>query len=619
MIGGYMGKLLFVDLTDKSFEIQDLSEEMARQFIGGYGIGARVLYNMLKPGVDPLSSDNIIGFLPGPLTGSPAFFSGRYTVVCKSPVTGGWNDSNSGGYFGPELKKAGFDGVFIKGASKNPVYLWINDGNVEIRDALGLWGKNVVETEKIIKDELNEKKLRVAAIGPAGEKLSLLAAVMNDDHRAAGRGGPGAVMGSKNLKAIAVRGTLKVPVADPEYLKVVNKEIADIIKNGENAQLIGAFSMFGTGLFNASSAIGGDTPVKNWSGAGLVDYDELASKKIDVMEIDPKFNKKKYSCANCPIGCGAEYLSVDGEFAVGETSRPEYETYGAFGAMLLNTNAEAIIKCNYICNVMGLDTISAGSTIAWAMECYEKGILTKEETGGLELTWGNAGAIVEALQVMADQSTQFGKLLALGSEGAAKKLGKGFDCLVTINGIELPMHDPRLCRGFARTYFVDPTPGRHVKGGLGILQLLTQNNEGTGEQDFIATTEAELINTSGLCHFAEVLFIKNITDKLIKAVVGWDYGQEELVQTGTRIFNMRHAFNLREGFDPLKITVPTTRYVGEPPMEKGPTTGVTVDIKALTRDFIEKIDWDQRTWIPSRQSLGKLGGMDDVIKDLYES
>src|SRR4030042_935879 len=231
MMNGYCGKMLFVNLTDGGLEEQELTEEMAKHFVGGYGIGARVLFNMMKPKARPLGPDNVLGFVTGPLTGTAALFSGRYTVVCKSPVTGGWNDANSGGFFGPELKKAGFDCIFIRGASKKPVYLWVNDGKAELRDASVLWGKDILETEKALQRELGEKKIRAALIGPAGEKLSLIAAVMNDGHRAAGRGGCGAVMGSKNLKAVVVCGTGKVPVADPEQLKAISQEILSTTKN----------------------------------------------------------------------------------------------------------------------------------------------------------------------------------------------------------------------------------------------------------------------------------------------------------------------------------------------------------------------------------------------------
>jgi aldehyde:ferredoxin oxidoreductase len=289
---GYCGNMLFVDFTNGNYEERPLTPSMAEQYIGGYGIGAKVLFDTMKPGVDPLGPENVIGFTTGPLTGTGALLSGRYMVVCKSPVTGGWNDSNSGGSFGPELKKAGFDALFIRGAAERPVYLWINDGKVEIRDAAHLWAKDVVATEAAIKAELDESRLRVATVGPAGEKMSLMAAVMNDGHRAAGRGGSGAVMGSKNLKAVVVRGTGSVAVADPEKLKSTNQEVLSAIKNGPMAPMIGGFSQFGTSGIISGAAMSGDSPVKNWDGVGIVDYDEEKAKTFDGPAMDPKYREK---------------------------------------------------------------------------------------------------------------------------------------------------------------------------------------------------------------------------------------------------------------------------------------------------------------------------------------
>lgn len=619
-MNGYCGKMLIVDLTKRSYEERELTPEMAEHFIGGYGIGAKVLFDMMKPGVDPLGPENIIGFTTGPLTGTGALLSGRYTVVCKSPVTNGWNDANSGGYFGPELKKAGYDAVFITGAAESPVYIWINDGKVVIKDALHLWGKDVVETEEVLKAELNDNKLRIATIGPAGEKLSLIAAVMNDGHRAAGRGGCGAVMGSKNLKAVVVRGTGKVPVADPVKLKAVNQEVMDAIKNGPMAQMASVFSDFGTTGFISASAFSGDSPVKNWAGVGVVDYDEESVKSFDGPSMDPKYRAKKFACANCPVGCGAIYNVNTGKWPVGETGRPEYETASAFGSLILNKDVEALLKCNHICNIYGMDTISAGATIAWAIECYENGLLTREDTGGIELIWGNANAIVQATQEMADQSTEFGKLLSLGSAGAAEKIGKGVEYLITVKGIELPMHDPRFGPGFARTYATDPTPARHVKGGLGLRHMQTPdeskyNTQGTGEEDIEATAITEINNTAGLCMFQDMMGVENLAWKLLLPVTGRTFGEEEQRQTGLRILNMRHAFNLREGLKPSDFNLPK-RCVGEPPQVEGPLEGVTVGYMQLIQNFSRAMDWDETTGKPSRSSLEKLGGMDNVIAEL---
>ena len=274
MKGGYVGKLLFVDLTKGTLKGKALSEELAKNFIGGYGIGARLLYDRMKPGADPLGPDNMLGFISGPLNGTGAFFGGRYTVVCKSPVTRGWNDANSGGFFGPELKRAGYDAVFVSGASEEPVYLFIKEGKPEIRDARQLWGKDCTETEEALIRETGDSKLRAALIGPAGEKMSLMACIINDKHRAAGRGGCGAVMGSKKLKAIVVRGTGKVPVAHPEKVKNINAEILDFMKDGPTVEQVKLWSAFGTGGITAGSAMSGAAPLKNWGGVGVVDIGE---------------------------------------------------------------------------------------------------------------------------------------------------------------------------------------------------------------------------------------------------------------------------------------------------------------------------------------------------------
>jgi aldehyde:ferredoxin oxidoreductase len=619
MTGGYVGKMLFVDLSGGTIEERGLAEDVAKNFIGGYGIGARVLYDMMKPGADPLGPDNVLGLVTGRLDGTGALFGGRYAVVCKSPVTGGWNDANSGGFFGPEIKKAGFDALFISGAADKPVYLWIHDGMVEIRDASALWGKDSTETLEALIKETGEKKLRAVVIGPAGERLSPMAAVMNDRHRAAGRGGPGAVMGSKNLKAVAVRGTGTVPVADSEKLKEINRTVSKAMKEGPSAELLTRFGEYGTGIGTGDNALSGDSPVKNWGGVGIVDFGEEAARKLDAMSMD-RYKTKKYACANCPLGCGAYYDVSDGKWPVGETSRPEYETSAAFGSMCLNSSAESVIKCNEICNRYGLDTISVGATVAWAIECYENGLFGKEETGGIELTWGNADAIVKMTEAIAEQRG-FGEVLALGSAGAAEKLGKGSQYLQTVKGIELPMHDPRFAPGYARTYKSDPSPARHVKGGLGLMQArdTTQakyDTSNTGPMDLILTTIIEVINASGLCLFSLFLRMPDVITNMIAAVTGWSFSGEDQKNAGIRIINMRHAFNLREGYKPTDFVLPS-RSVGEPAQEEGPLAGKTIDHRALFRNFCAAMGWDEGTGKPSRESLLELGGMDDVIKDLY--
>lgn len=622
MKGGYAGKMLFVDLTTRSFEVKELHDELATRFIGGYGIGARVLYDMMKPGIDPLGPENLLGFVTGPLTATGALFSGRYMVVCKSPVTGGWNDANSGGYFGPELKRSGFDAVFITGVSDKPVYLWINDGKVEIRDAGKLWGKDSSDALDALIEETGENKLRAALIGPPGENLSLFSCVMNEKHRAAARGGAGAVMGSKKLKAVAVRGTGKIPVADPERLKKINRSIVESMKSGPGAQVSAIIGTLGTGFTTPGSAINGDSPVKNWGGVGIIDFGEESAQKLSVGPLDSKYKTKKYACAGCPLGCGADYKVTEGDWHMEETYRPEYETWAAFGSMCLNDNPEAILKCNDLCNRYGLDTISMGSTIAWAMECYEHGILTKEETDGIELTWGNAHAMVAITEAICENKG-IGKILALGSRRAAEVLGKGSEYVQTINGLEVPMHDPKYAPGYCRTYQIDPTPARHSKGGIGVPQSMDPENktkydfENTGKGDFKATTEYEVLSAAGLCMFSNFVGVPHLPKEYLEAVTGVKLTEEDIDIIGTRIFNMRYAFNLREGQRSLDVKVPP-RVVGEEPQKEGPLKGITIDHHKLHCNFSQALKWDPKMFVPTRDALEELGGMADLIKKIWE-
>jgi aldehyde:ferredoxin oxidoreductase len=605
--GGYAGKLLFVDLTHGVINEKPLPEDMAAQFIGGYGLGARILYEMMKKGADPLGPDNVLGFTSGPLNATSALFGGRYAVVCKSPMTGGWNDANSGGYFGPQLKRAGFDAVFISGASKKPVYLLIRDGKAEIRDAKHIWGKDCVESHDHLVEEIGDPNLRAALIGPAGERQILTACIINDKHRAAARGGSGAVMGSKKLKAVVVIGSGKIPVADLQRVKEVNKEIVEWMKNGPTKEMVMNWGQFGTGGDTGMNGLSGDTPVKNWGGAGITDMGEERLFKLGTAAYDGKYKAKKYSCAQCPLGCGALYRVGEGKWPLPDTVRPEYETLGAFGAMALNDSAESVIKCNDICNRHGLDTMSIGSTIAWAIECYEKGIITKEETGGIELTWGNSDSIVAMTQAVADQSG-FGSILGLGSAKAADELGKGREYLQTAGGIELPMHDPRFSPYLARTYLVDPTPGRHVKGGIGIMDFAIPEHmrfqyQGRGQFDADVTCSCEVLNAAGACQFSAFSAPPHALKGLIDAVTGMDV---DVVRTGKRILNMRHLFNLREGISPAQNLFPT-KWLGHPPLEAGPLKGNSIDFRQLSENFFEAIGWDKETTMPDEKSLEDMG------------
>jgi len=609
-----MGKVLFVDLSKGELKDEALDEKLCREFIGGYGIGARIIYSRQKGGVDPLGPENIFGILTGPLTGTPALSGTRYTVMGKSPLTGTWGDANSGGYFGPYLKFAGYDGVLASGISAKPVYLFIKDGKAELRDATHLWGKDSFETEDMLKSELG-KKVEVVCIGQSGENLSLIAAVMNNKGRAAGRSGIGAIMGSKKLKAIAVDGNMKIPIADEKRAKELRRKYLGELRE----PFANAFRNFGTPAFTAEMAHNGDSPVKNWGGVGIIDF-----PNVDPIALDPVMERqyKKFACLRCPFGCGG--LMESGKEFEYETGahKPEYETLCMFGTNLLNNNLESIIKANDICNRYGLDTISAGATIGLAIECYENGIITKEDTDGIEMTWGNHQSIVAMTEKLAKREG-FGAVLADGAKVAAEKIGKGSEkYAIHIQGQEVPAHDPKFGFPLTTSYRMDATPARHTQGrdDLAPPGLLPDFNpksfSGRGEAQRISSNFHHVMNCAGMCLFMYISLpdAKAVTE-FMSAVTGWDVTMDELIKTGERIQNLRHAFNLREGLNPLEFKVPD-RLLGRPAQKEGPLAGVTVDEDTMIKEFLAAMDWDAKTAKPSKKKLLELG-LEDVAKDLW--
>ena len=617
---GNMGKILFVDLSNGEIKVETPDETLYRDFIGGYGLGARIIYNRQPGGVDPLGPENILGFGVGPLTGTPAISSGRYVVMGKSPKTGTWGDANSGGYFGPAMKMAGFDAIFFSGISARPVYLWVHDGQAELRDAAHLWGKDSNETEDVLRAELGQK-VEVACIGPAGEKLSLNSCVMNNKGRAAARSGLGAVMGSKKLKAVAVLGTLEVPLADKEGAKQVRKKYMAGLKPGN--PVYDLFSNLGTCGGTGHSAASGDSPVKNWDGVGVRDFSNGAAIS-DVNVI--KYQTKKYACWQCPLACGGHLKVTEGPYAV-ETHKPEYETLCSFGTLCLNDNVESLIKANDICNRYGLDTISAGATIAFAIECYENGLITKEDTGGIELTWGNHEAIIAMLEKVARREG-FGDVLADGTRVAAEKIGKGAEqYAIHVHGEEVAMHDPRFSPGFTTSYRLNPTPGRHTQGGtglgemgfppqgLGIAPYDKYQYSGKGEAQRILDNYVQVVNASGVCLFGALTIDAHAVPEFMTAVTGEEWALEQLLEAGERIQNLRAAFNLREGLKPIEFKVPE-RITGHPPLEEGPLAEVRIDTQVQEQEYLEAMGWDPATGGPTKESLLKVG-LDDVAQDLF--
>ena len=377
MARGYMGKLLFVNLATGEIREETPDESLYRDFIGGYGVGARILYSRQKGGVDPLGPENTLGFLTGPLTGTPSTFAGRYTVVAKSPLTGGWGDSNGGGNFAPQIKFAGYDGVFFNGTAEKPVYLFLDNGKAELRDAGHLWGKDCFVTEDTLRAELGGG-VESVCIGPPGENLSLISCIVTKRGAVAGRSGLGAVMGSKKLKAVAARGQQEIPIADIEAVHKWRKEHLAAMKrpvSGKDSIVDKLFNKYGTSHVAEGFAHSGDSPVKNWGGIGVVDFPDASGLSGDAAIANLE---SRSGCWHCPVGCEGKLREGRGEYRYpAGTRRVEYETQASFGTMCLNNNTESINMVNHLCNCYGLDTISGGCTIAFAIECYENGLITK--------------------------------------------------------------------------------------------------------------------------------------------------------------------------------------------------------------------------------------------------
>ena len=606
MAGGYMGRILFVDLSKGELKDETPDEGMYRDFLGGYGIGARVIFDRQRPKIDPLGPEAHLGFVAGVLTGTPALFGSRYTVVAKSPLTATWGDANSGGDFGPYLKFSGYDAVFITGVSAEPVYLLVDDGKAELRKADRLWGKDTHETEALLQAEVG-KQARIACIGPSAERLSLISCIVNNRWRAAGRSGLGAVMGAKRLKAIAVKGSQEVPVADKAKLEAARRRHQR--KLGGPVQM---FRQFGTSGGTAALTQIGDTPVKNWAGVAEVDFPNVAAiSDQSVISLQ----RKKYGCWRCPVACGG-IMNTGGH-------KPEYETLAAFGTMCLNDNLESIIKVNDICNRYGVDTISAGCTIAFAIECYENGLITSKDTEGIELRWGNHEAIVAMTERLVRREG-FGDVLADGVKVAAEKIGKGAEeFAIHIHGQEVPMHDPKRFLYYAATYELDPTPARHTQGSYGLRPASgpeypaydRKSMAGRGEAHKMGSNLMHVVNCAGLCMFGYTFMDMSAVTEFLSLATGWDYSLENVLKAGERVANMRQAFNVREGLRPGDFKTPN-RVLGRPPPEAGPTAGRSVEIETLGRDYLVAMDWDPDSGKPSKKKLSELG-LDDVAKELW--
>jgi len=633
-----MGKILWVDLTSGTWKEEDVPDSVYESVLSGIGLAAWVIGSRLKPGTDPLGPDNILGFVSGLLTGTGSWFTGRWMLAGKSPLTGGWGDANCGGQLSPQIKKCGYDGIFFTGAAKTPMMLVARGGKIGLEPADEYWGKDTVETEEQLKEKFG-KNVQVACIGPSGEKLSLISGVSNDRGRMAARSGLGAVMGSKKLKALVLQGTKKVEVHDKEAVKAlsakclgyVNKDLP--LPPGPLAVYLGKvmgvlpmqmaqdgmlykmmLKKWGTVSMNQISVEMGDSPIKNWKGSN-VDFPKKKSRSVNPDAIIAR-EKKKYHCYSCPLGCGG---ICSGSGGYEETHKPEYETVLALGGLLMNEDLDSIFYLNELLNRAGMDTISAGGTVAFALECFENGILTTEDTGGLELSWGNHAAIVALMEKMVRREG-IGDLLADGVKKAAERIGKGSEqYAMHAGGQELPMHDGRHDPGFAVHYTAEPTPGRHTIGaqlyyemyqlwkvipGLPKPSLFYGKGKkyGTDAEKAVMSSSCsrynQLYNGAGLCMFGAFMGATRLPIfEWLNAATGWNLTPAQYMEIGGRIQDLRQSFNFDQGITP-KDFLPSERSLGTPPLKDGSIKGRAVDLPPLLKDHWAHMGWDPETGRP---------------------
>jgi len=607
MMFGWYGKVLRVNLTNEKATVEEVDPQTAKDFIGGRGWAIKYLYDEVDSTVDPLSPGNKLIFGTGPLTATPAPTGNRYTVVTKSPLTGALSCSNSGGVFPTEMKRTGFDMFVFEGRASRPVYLWVNDDQVEIRSAEHLWGKTVPQTEDTLLGE-TDPKARVACIGPAGERLVKVAAIMNDKHRAAARSGVGAVMGSKNLKAVVVRGTKKTPLAEPEAMR----ELCKLVRSEVNADVKKGSSLreYGTAYVPPVTNEIGILPTRNFQTGVFEGVDNISGYVLK-----EKYLIRAKPCYGCPIACGRD-TRVDDPIYGGEGEGPEYETIAALGSSCGVDNLAAVTKANYLCNELGLDTISTGVTISCAMEMYEQGVLPESDVGR-PLRFGDADAVIALIQEIAYRRG-FGDALAEGSYRLASKYGHP-EFSITAKKLEFPGYDPRGAKGMGLLYATSNIGASHMAGDIAYSEVF-----GVPEKIDPLTIEDKprliyrfedafaIIDAAGLCVFLSVryLFDPDVNlwptrlTRLMNHATGAGYTEETLLEAGERIFNLERMFLLQAGFTQADDTLPQRML--EEPLPDGPAEGHVVELDQMLPQFYQLRGWDENG-VPTAEKLQALG------------
>ncbi|MCL1601639.1 MAG: aldehyde ferredoxin oxidoreductase family protein [Actinomycetia bacterium] len=642
MLQGYAGKILHVDLTTGSLDIEEPSEDLYRTYMGGSALGLYYLLKNTPPGADPYGPENTLAFMLAGITGAPIAGQSRATVVAKSPLTGGVGDSQAGGFWPAELKFAGFDGIVITGISPKPVYLWIHQGEAELRDASHLWGKVTTEVDEMLAEELDDKRIQVTQIGPAGEKLIRFAAILNMATRAHGRTGMGAVMGSKKLKAIVVRGgKKKLPMADPERVREIMKPSIANVRADED---VWALAKYGTlGILESQNAVGG-LPTRNYQ-SGWMGYDRAAAiggerlfnELLRGAAEDNQLKAGRDTCYSCAVRCKRVVESEwQGRAIDPKSGGPEYETSSVFGSYCDIDDIGATAYASQLCNQYGVDTIAAGATMAFAIDCFEQGLISVEDTEGIELGWGNADAMIAMLEKTLNREG-FGDVLAEGSARAAARIGNGAeDLLITVKGTELPAHMPQVKPSLAVIYATNPfgadhqssehdpsytpdvasaSPDKYGKRmadiGLTDQQPADVLNDAKVEYALKTQYAYSALDTADACQFVfgpawQLLGMEELAG-VISGVQGEEVTVDDLMTIGARRLNMLRAFNAREGITREQDTLPKKLFQ---PLEGGPSDGKTVDrdeFQAALGTYYEMAGWDPVTGNPTAETLDGLG------------
>lgn len=616
----YTNKLLRVNLTNKTALVEPISDEVLEQYIGCNGLGAYYLYKETEKGVHPLGEENKIFFFTGPLSGTTFPSAPKIGVFSKSPLTNGFMDSYAGGHFASELKFAGYDGVIIEGRSKEPVYLWIDNGEVEIRDASSHWGQSTTQTREAIKKEVGDSLVRIAVIGPSGEKEVKYACIMVDGTHAAGRGGLGAVMGAKNLKAIAVKGTEEsIRVHDEEKAgEIIASLFQEMKSNKTMAEGLPSYGTTGALMANQKTGILG---TRNWQKETFDGAEEISN-----LVLAEKLFDKNLSCFQCPIRCIHLCTVKEGEYKGLQSMKPQYETLYSFGSLCEIRDPNVITKANHICNEAGLDTISAGVSIAFIMECYERGILTKDDLEGIEANFGNAQALIQLIEKAAANEEGIGAFIGLGTKRMSQRLGQGTEAFaIHIKGLELAGHSVRGYKGMTLGYAVSNRGGshqdmRHIPERSGQFDRFSTEDKEKLVADITATTVIR--DTFNYCGMIEGSIGRvGLTEKhanIINAFCGFDFDVEGLKRVSERIFTLEHCFNIREGMDRKDDTLPE-RFLTEP-IPEGPSKGMY----SSKEEFNKMLDayylhrgWDLQG-IPKKETLEELGLWELVGGDLKD-